>query len=239
MFSSLLSRMLRYSGNIWGWIGSLRNIWISASIAWPLELWNFPTGPKDGETVHFQCQHDDLPQGQSGTHNRKKALPSIFQMEKLRQRSSDSHAKPLWPPLSHLFFGFELEKKNREGPAPISARASFTMSAQGITQQSNCQEVELIHLFQTNPNKLSWLLSLKNASGTVPQECHKTKSPRTAVVHIVNVLFVCKRMKSLFLVLPSHPHPLLILSSTCPRIKSIIKQRDTQVSEIQCTTEET
>lgn len=57
----------------------------------------------------------------------------------------------------------------------------------------------------------------------------KTNSPTAAVIHIFN-LFVCKKIKFMFIVLPSHLNQWLSLSITFPTMKNKIKQRDTQTS---------
>lgn len=97
-------------------------------------------------------------------------------------------------------------------------------------QQSNCQKVELIHLFHLSPNELSCLVSLK----THPEQDTRNvmrHSPTTAVIHIFNLFTEELDLYSLF---PHHTpiDPWLSLSITFLRIKNKIKQRGTQASDI-------
>lgn len=137
-------------------------------------------------------------------------FPVFFQMEKLGQRCSISHANYLGHSFTLFPFSLALSKKNLDlkyrerdlHPSPSGQfhNCYFTLD---LEQQSNCQKVELIHLFHLSPNKLSCLVSLK----THPEQDTRNvmrHSPTTAAIHIFNLFAEGLDLYSLF------PHTLLL-----------------------------
>lgn len=131
-------------------------------------------------------------------------FPLYFSDGEIRTEVFQFPCQASWPHFHPFIFLSGLEQENswsksERGDDIYLIQGSFTIATQGMGWQSNCQKIEMIHLFNTSPNRLSYLFWLTVYLEQVYLACHMTNSPTTAAIHIFNFLFVCKIIKFMFI----------------------------------------